>query len=335
MKRTTAVFTFCGLILAAGAMIFCQQSVSQAVIEAIKNCVFRIVPSLFGVTVLSTALSRSGAVYGVFRSERISPDILSAFILGNIGGYPIGARILSEAVSSGRLKREEAEEAMAFCYGAGPAFAAGIIGAAVFNSALYGIFALLCCILSNSVLFLIFIFRRSKKSEIPSVPMRGFSSALMVESIQSSVGAMSGVCSVIIFFTSVRAVLEAAFPYLKTIPLLSPVIEITGISFLSPSDGITLPIAAMFLSFGGLCVILQIFAIINGEFGLKKFLLSKMISVPLSGVFGIFAELILKRTGIASEASTKIRLSQSPSLIPVICVFAMVFITLVYPKRRS
>ena len=66
--------------------------VKTAVIKAVKSCAFTIVPSLFVMCVLSSAIMSSRAVKKALSVFRINSSILTAFILGNIGGYPIGTK---------------------------------------------------------------------------------------------------------------------------------------------------------------------------------------------------------------------------------------------------
>ena len=95
--------------------------VKSAVIRSIKSCVFTIVPSLFVMCVLSSAVMNSRAINKVLSIFKINPSVLAAFILGNIGGYPIGAKILKDMVDKKELTAQEAEKAICFCYASGPA----------------------------------------------------------------------------------------------------------------------------------------------------------------------------------------------------------------------
>lgn len=336
MKKTTVDRLILAVITALGIMlIWKQREVSAAIIEAVKSCVYRIIPSLFAMTVVSTAVSKSGAVSELFRRSRADGNIVTAFIFGNIGGYPIGAKLLSEMVEDGRLSAAEAASALPFCYGSGPAFSAGIVGVAVFGDARFGIAAMCANFAANATLFLWYVVSNKNRKNAVECKSDGFSTKLMIDSVNSAVSAMIGICSMIVFFAALRAVLESIVPRLSETMLLGAVLEISNIAELSVHDGITLPIAAVLLGFGGLCVIMQIVAIVGGRFSLKKFLLSRFIALPLSGGYAFVIMQIFKRLGIVAEAATKIRLSRSPSLIPVICVAAMVAITLMHSRAND
>ncbi len=328
------------LILAALAavgvmLVIRQKEVSAAVIESLKSCVYRIIPSLFAMTAVSSAISNSGLVSGIFSSRKLDANILTAFIFGNIGGYPVGAKLLSEMVSVGRISRDEAEEATCFCYGCGPGFAVGIVGAAVFGSTEYGLAALTAVVLSNATLYATYIFRHRGVSSISPLQPSGFSTKLMTDSVSSAAGSMMGICAMIVFFSALKAILFSCFPRLSEMKYFPSILEISNLSALSARQGVSLVTAALLLGFGGLCVIMQIFSVVSGSFSLKKFCLSRLISLPLTGGYAFLMQLLLGRLGIEAAAAEKIRLSRSPSLIPIICVMAMVFITLCEHRKEA
>ena len=334
MRKKVADYLVFAALAAVGVMLILkQQEVSEAVTESLKSCAYRIIPSLFAMTVISGAVSKSGVVARLIRFKRLDADILTAFIFGNIGGYPVGAKMLAETVDGGRISREEAEEAICFCYGCGPAFAAGVAGEAVFGRAEFGIAALLAVILSNATMYAAYLIRHRSTSSKKALQASGFSTKLMTDSVNSAAGAMVGICAMIVFFSALKAILFAYFPCLSEVKYLAAILEISNIAGLSTCKGVSLVTVALLLGFGGLCVIMQIFSVAGGSFGLTKFCVSRLIALPLTAGYAFVIQRLLGRLGIEAAASEKIRLSQSPSLIPVICVAAMVFITL--SERRG
>ncbi len=329
-KNTAA---FLGLTALGAALIIYGEEVSSAMTEALQNCFSRIIPSLFAMSVVSSAISKSGFISRF--CKKTNPEILSAFIFGNIGGYPIGAKLLKEAVDSNRLPQSEASRAMSFCFGCGPAFAAGIAGAAVFKDIRFGLAALAACILTNLTFFIVYSLKSRDKTEFKPTERRGFSSKLMIESVSSAASAMISVCSMILFFSAIKAVIEAVFPQIKSLKYFSAVLEISNLASLSDCKGVSIAIVAALLGFGGLCVHAQIIGIIDGAFSVKQFYLSRLAAIPLTAFYAFVIEKILFALGIVCETATKIRLSRSPSLIPIICVFAMVFITLLESAKRA
>lgn len=327
MKRFSAVLTFSAIVLTGAMMILNFSGVSDAVSAALEGCLYRIIPSLFGMTVLASALSKSGVLPYLLRKTRVDGGILSAFILGNVGGYPIGAKLLSDCVDGG-LDKKTAETAVCFCYSAGPAFAAGIVGAGVFGDIRLGLTALFSVFLSNLTFYCVFLLCHKSEKTVLSATFRPFSTQLMMDCVTSAGYSMISVSSVIMFFAALKAILKSMLPGLFS-GIFGVMLEITGVSNMKPSDGITVPIAAALLSFGGVCVICQITAIIGGRFSLKKFLISRFPAAALSYLYANILLKILAHLGLSFTASTRLRLTESPSPLPVICVFAMLLITLI------
>ncbi|MDE6733246.1 MAG: hypothetical protein K2J77_10265 [Oscillospiraceae bacterium] len=133
--------------LAAVILIIEPKTVSDAVGAAAVSCLEVVVPSLFAFTVLAIYLQKSGLYRTVLKPLtfplskllRMDEELCAVFLLGNIGGYPVGARLLSELVREGRLKQKNAARALCFCFGSGPGFMLGIVGARIFGSAAAGL----------------------------------------------------------------------------------------------------------------------------------------------------------------------------------------------------
>lgn len=333
-ERTADALTLFALCSLGSLLILKHDAVSAAVIEASKTCVYVIIPSLFPMTVLSSAIAKSGVLSRFLRGSKLNPAVAAAFILGNVGGYPIGAKLLREACDSGEITPREASRAAGFCFGSGPAFAAGVAGAAVFGNVIFGIAAMAANILANLTLFIAYLItNKNVPTNNKAETKRPAFSGLMVESVSSATGAMMSICPMILFFAALKGLIEHLFPALMETKYLPAILEISNIAGLSGCKGISIAIISMLLGFGGICVHMQVLAMIGGRFSVKNFYLTRAAAILLSGLYAFLIEKALLYFGIACEASTKIRLSQSPSLIPIFCVAAMVFITLT--ERRK
>ena len=327
-NRTSDVLIMIALTGIGVMLILRQKEVSAAIIESLKNCVYRIIPSLFAMTAVSTAISRSGIVAKALGNVKIDANIFTAFIFGNIGGYPVGAKLLAEMVDDGRLNPLQAERALCFCYGSGPAFAAGVVGTAIYGDVRFGLSALLAGFSANLTLYMFYLIKSKNRDFSRCVAATGFSTKLMIDSVNSATGAMTAICSMILFFSAIKAILESMIPQLSGMKYFSSILEISNISSLSSRQGVSLVVVAVLLSFGGLCVQMQLLSIIGEKISVKRFYLTRLISLPLTAIYAFMLEKLLYALGIVSTVTTKIRLSRNSSLIPIICVLAMVFITL-------
>ena len=69
----------------------------------------------------------------------VSGACASAFALGFVGGYPVGAKTAINLYERGMCTRTEAERLLAFCNNSGPAFILGVVGAGIFASSTVGV----------------------------------------------------------------------------------------------------------------------------------------------------------------------------------------------------
>lgn len=79
---------------------------------------------------------------------RLPPRVGIIFITALLSGYPVGAKLIETAVSSGELSAEDGRKASAFCIVSGPLFLMGTVGLSMFQSLAAGRILLLSHLLS-------------------------------------------------------------------------------------------------------------------------------------------------------------------------------------------
>ncbi len=304
--------------------------VKDAIVRSIENCIIGIVPSLFLNSVLSGVMIKCS---GTFKPRRISYSkysIFLAFLLGNICGYPIGAKILADLVKENTITREQAEIAICFSYSSGPAYILGIVSTTVFHAKLLGFTTFVSIFLSNMILYMICTVKLKIKSDV-NVSCKGFSlTDAVMESITSSASSMISICSVIIFFSAIIALL----PLLNSI--LAAILEISNITSLQGSGMAFFALTTVLLSFGGLCVHMQIICLAGSSFGFKWFYLTRPIQLLLTAAFSAIGYLIVHgHISIETSVESSVELSSTGSVIPFICVAGMVLIALTYKKTTA
>ena len=305
------IFSIIALSAAAFLLVFSAQTRS-AVSAAISDCLEIIVPSLFAFSALAFYLQKSGLYKTALKPltlplsklMRIDEELCGIFILANIGGFPVGASLLSALVSENRLSKKDAERFMCCCFGSGPSFIIGMVGKTVFNSLEAGAALFASCFLSS--LILAAAMRLSGEFSLKKADFRyNFSAKCFINSVSSAAKAMFSVCTMIVIFSVIAAALrtigtEKLFERLFAVfgenssAIFPAILEVTRIKELSAGK-FAMPVCAALLSFGGVCVALQITAIVGGKFNLGKFLLSRIPAAALSACFAaIFSKIIPK-----------------------------------------
>lgn len=234
--------------------------------EGVTLCLEAVIPSLFPFFLLSTVLNR--AWYGVrlpllgklfHMAEGTEVLLVPAFL----GGYPVGAQSIGQLYREGSLPRREAQRLLQFCSNAGPAFLFGM-GSTVFPSvkqlwlswAVLVLSALTAAQMSNPDL---------PASVAPSpIPPSGKTT------IRTALDAMAQVCAWVVAFRVAIAFLSRwCFPLLPEWMevLCTGMLELTNGVYACATlsdDQLRFVLYNLFLSWGGLCVLMQTMSVTQG-----------------------------------------------------------------------
>ena len=97
--------------------------------EGVNLCLTVLIPSLLPFMILASILIQSlgqRSVGKLGKILKIPSGAESIFLVGLLGGYPIGAQCLSRKYTEDDLSKDEAQRMLAFCNNAGPAFIFGM-----------------------------------------------------------------------------------------------------------------------------------------------------------------------------------------------------------------
>ena len=187
--------------------------VAQAIAEALLLCGRTVIPSLFPFMVLNSVWVQSGFAAWLGRCLNGLTGRLfgisgcgTPFLLGILGGFPLGAECICAMVRQQDCSREEAERMLAFCNNTGPSFLIFGIGSAMFGSTKTGcilyVSQLLSAILTGIVFCMIYgrmPLRSGKETEI------FFSGNMLVSAISESVISLLKICGFITAFGGLTA----------------------------------------------------------------------------------------------------------------------------------
>ena len=298
---------------------------SQAVTGA-KNglilCLNVIIPSLFPFFVLSSLVVELGLarylgrlLEGVMRPLfHVSGACASAFALGFVGGYPVGAKTAISLYEQGMCTRTEAERLLAFCNNSGPAFILGVVGAGIFASSAVGVALYLAHALASVCVGLLFRFYKAgedcgkgkARRSSPQFQAQRFSTAFTGSGKNAFLSTLN-ICAFVVFFTVViQLLIRSGFlPGLAQVlgtvlapfgltpewaqRLLTGALEISsGVSTLSEGGALSgrLTMAAFMLGWAGLSVHCQVLSFIGGSgLSVGTYLAGKLLHGFLSALF--------------------------------------------------
>jgi hypothetical protein len=320
MKRTMKIVIaviFVTLILSA--LVFDAKNMTGAVVGAVETCLYTIIPALFGFMAVSAYLLKSGLYRILFKPLflilryiiKLSEEEFGIFLLSLFGGYPTGAKLLSD---NAKPNGERTPLLLAFCYCPSPGFVISVVGIGLFSNPRVGLAVYFSNLLA-CVLLAIFLNLRNKKSPAKlSGPPLQLSQDVFTSSVMTASSALFPVCAVIVAFGVIGGVLK--FIGIEH-ELLFAILEISNTSDLAP-DLSLLPLFAALFSFGGLCILSQVPALTKGRIPLKRFFLWRIPAGFLSAVicwlivrFADFGEppyvtVIASRVTMATEAGSPV-----------------------------
>lgn len=276
MKKNTAtaLLAFGGML----ALILDSKTTLLGASQGITLCIRTLIPTLFPFFVLSTLLTSSLTGLKLpFGGDG------AYFLIGLLGGYPVGAKSIADSGARGGLSKEKAGRMIAFCNNAGPAFLFGI-GMQLFENLwicllLWGIH-----ILSAGMVAILTPADKTKGSRISiSNPIS------LTEAVQASLKTMALVCGWVVLFRVLLSILSRwclwMLPKLG-ISIVFGLLELSnGILYLSeiPSVGLRFTLFSAYLAFGGLCVALQTCSLIGGSgISFRRYLPGKLTQTAIS-----------------------------------------------------
>ena len=261
-----------GLALAGIVLFLCFPGPVRAGVQSgLSLSVGVLVPALFPVSVLAGCLIQTrGTEPAGPRAERwmnrlfgLPGSAALPLLLGILGGFPLGAQLSASACDAGLLNRKQAARLAGLSCNAGPAFLLGAAGSLLGSPALGAallLIQLLSCLLAGILLSAPSL--PSEKGSGKSAPPRSLG-AVLPQCLESGTLAMVRLTGTVCFFQAAYSCLNAVLPLRALPPFwqagISGALELTGgLNLLRETDPrVCLPLAALLIGWGGLCVYLQ------------------------------------------------------------------------------
>lgn len=332
-------FAFAIILMILSLVLLPTDSV-EAAKEGVNLCINVIVPSLFPFFTLSTLAVEMGLIQGLGRLTerfmaplfRVSGKCAGAFLLGILGGYPVGARTAISLYQSGQCSKTEAERLLSFCNNSGPAFILGVVGAGIFASSSAGLWLYGAHVAASILVGMLFRFYGKEQplsaSRQYTVAEHKSFSQVFPESVKNAFSGTLNICAFVIFFTVVIRLLfqTGILPFFTSLfsrfgmpestaeSLLTGLIEMTSgvwsLREMAGSMSQKLCMAAFILGWAGLSVHCQVLSFI-GKSGLstKTYFFGKLLhgvfSAILIGLLSVVLEWNVPVSAhLASQVST-------------------------------
>lgn len=266
----------------------------RGVIKGLDLCLSTLIPSLFPFLVLSSFFistglcEKTGRYFSkitrlIFKQPGVSANVI---FLSLIGGFPVGAKLISDLYDTKQISQIQAQRLMLFCVNAGPAFVISSVGYYMLGSKEIGVIIYISLSLASLILgFLSRFFLADDETIYADNYKLSYDkpiSEALVYAISQSSASMLSICAWVVAFSCVNELINAFDISLGFSQLLSCVLEVTNGCNITAN---TMPIAVVagIIGFSGFCVHFQIMStIVKIKLKYKYFLTGRIISAGLS-----------------------------------------------------
>lgn len=336
--------------------LFFYDELVNEIYNSVIRCFNVIVPSLYGSMIIACLITESrfhiliGKIFSLPARYifKMRPEIFAVFLISNISGYPTGAKLLKNIYQNGEISKEEFSRYCCICYSAGPAFITGTAAVHYTGFLSTGVIIFFSCLVSNLILAVISGKNHSTPQSTHDKTKCTVSCSSVIRSADCAARGMVQMCTIITAFSVFKVLLICS----GAVEIISALItrvtpmniddcsaamlsltEITNISEFCSFNSFNLPVMSALFSTGGLCVIMQIFAITGDDINRKKFLLYRLIGAVFSGVIcNIICRIFLKDAA-APVSSFMLHSPDQPALPSLLLI--IMSIMLISTEKRA
>ncbi len=302
------------LIILCIFLIINPKICTNSCLNAINVWGFKVFPVLFPFFILTRLIveySTPGSNYfdKKFSSfYKVKHGALPIFSLSVLSGYPMGAKIVSKKFGKDEISQTEAKNLFTLCSVSGPMFMVGTVGVSILNSFKAGLFILIANILGVLINAKIFS-KKSSAIAIKKYEQKKEKSSSLSEIVYDSLTSILMVAGFMVFcFLIIDFLKQIQFLYWtsKFISLISNnkidaeviqailcgIFEMTrgilDVNACSLSLQLKTIISSAFISFGGICIILQSLAFIKQlSFSFKEIIKQKISQCFITTIISI------------------------------------------------
>ncbi len=341
MKNKASLFLVAFILSVLAVLITINPEICKnSAINGILLCGRVIIPSLFPFTACVLFITKSGVISLFQKIDFITRKIfgLNSYLfclvlLSFLGGYPIGAKLLNEAVANKSISPEKAKKMLNYCINAGPAFIVGAVGNGILGSKKAGYILLACHILSS--LILLFVLRDKQQNTISFKSHTVNLADCFVESVAAASEVCMNICGYVLFFSVICAYIEHFSLFL---PILKPFPYILEITNAIPKTN-NIYLISFLLGFSGICVWCQISALTKNIkirffsfafFRILHGILSCLLSALTMRIFGV--SLYCVSNNVAFSASA---FYSTPALSVSLIIMMLLFLISLFAKKHT
>lgn len=270
MNSGKRLLTLILVTLGLAVLILDGTTAMEGARSGLEVCLQTVLPSLFPFLFLSSILTEALSTVNHKRHSVISQlygipkGTEGILVTGLLGGYPVGAKCVREAVAQSQLSSVEAERMLVFCNATGPAFLFGI------TSNIFEQQWIPWCLWGIHLLSGLYIARLSKSTTQSVVLEISTVHRSVPQQLRQALRVMGEICGWVVLMRTVITVAQRLFLWRlpeSLVLLVTGALEISnGCIALAEvrNIGLRFVLCSIFLNFGGLCVAMQTHSVSAG-----------------------------------------------------------------------
>lgn len=253
------------------SIIIFQQSCSTGALKGISLCLNVLIPSLFPFMAASTFIVKSGLAHKLGKPLNkitkslfgLSGSFAPVLLLSMLGGYPVGAKGISQLYESKSVSESECKRAALFAVCAGPGFIISFVGASLYGNKILGLiifFSQVASVILTGVVIKLFSKgRKNFYSETRYNSNETSISSAIVESAAEGAKGILNICAFVVLFSAFAEMISQAIENDLVKGVVYCALEVcSAVNFISAKS--TVEMCAFAVGFGGICVHFQIFS---------------------------------------------------------------------------
>ena len=325
-KRSAVVLL---TIIVLMILILDVKTASQGVNQGIELCFKTLIPAIFPFLIITAACNslllgtHFRVLHTLLRPCKLPHGAEMIFLVGLLGGYPLGAKLISDAYGNLRITKQDAQRMLMFCSNAGPAFLFGVIGPG-FSVPWVPWAMWFVHILSAYIVGVL----TSKQPE-KNISVTDISNFNFTQTVTSSMKSMGNICTWVILFRIILVFFDKWFLWIFPEPLgilFTGILELsngcTKISLIE-STALRFLISSLIVTFGGFSVIMQT-ASIAPNLSIRYYLTGKFYQSVIALILSVPVMFFLNQ-----------RSSLMPLLVTIGLLFILFFVTKTYAEKNS
>jgi len=303
MKKILIIIVFILIFL----IIINSTTIINNILLSFNICFNNLFPSLIPFMLLSNIIIKYNIIddiSNIFKNLctkifKINKYCSFALIMSMISGTPSNSKYLKDLYDSKLINNTDIKKCLNFCHFTNPIFIINTIGISFLNNKKLGLIIFISHFLSSFIIGL--IYRNNKYSNINSILKKDNNNkfiTILNESILNTASTLLLILGIITFCLMITGLIDSIFKIDDNFKFLYGFFELTqGLKYLSLSNFniyIKAIISSFLVSFGGFCIHIQVFSILdNKKIRYLPYLFSRILHAIISSIITFIIVLFL------------------------------------------